>query len=114
MGSNSLVYVTIDVSSGTPVLGATTSAYYPGCGTVTSASLIHTFCCNVNSVQAAATKVYNTTTGNRYLFATGRGGVRRFDITASGIGSGTLIASTASAGGIFTSDDDFLAGDMDL
>jgi hypothetical protein len=114
MGSNSLVYVTIDVSSGTPVLGATTSAYYPGCGIVVSASLIHTFCCNVNSVQAAASKVYNTTTGNRYLFATGRGGVRRFDITATGIGSGISIASTASAGGIFTSDDDFMAGDMDL
>jgi hypothetical protein len=114
MGSNSLVYVTIDVSSGTPVLGATTSAYYPGCGTVTSASLINTFCCNVNTVQAVASKVYNSITGNRYLFATGRGSVKRFDITASGISGGTVVASTASAGGIFTSDDDFMAGDMEL
>jgi hypothetical protein len=114
MGSNSLVYVTIDVSSGTPVLGATTSAYYPGCGWVTSASLINTFCCNVNSVQAVASKVFNSLTGNRFLFATGRGNVKRFDITATGITGGTVIASTATPGGIFTSDDDFMAGDMDL
>ncbi len=114
MGSNSLVYVTVDVSSGAPVLGATVNQYFPMCGTKVNATLLSDYAYSCNSVQMVASKVFNTSSGNRYLFSTGARECLRFEITATGIVNKTVIANASTPGGIFANDADFYAGDMEL
>ena len=101
-GANSLVYVTVDISSGTPVLGGISApATYGGCSYQHSNPTLIDKYMDYSNTEIAVSKVYSATTQNRYLFAAGvypgtstTGGIFRYDITASGIASRTAIVTT--------------------